>query len=127
MALGFLRSFDRRIDVRSAGTMPGTEVNRKAVMVMSEEGIDIGREVPEPVEKYLGDQWDYVITVCDDANEACPFFSGKVKHRLHIGFEDPSKAVGTEEFVMSEFRRVRDEIKSAFLEFFNKEIVRKLG
>jgi arsenate reductase len=70
----------------------------------------------------LDDKWDYVITVCDDANETCPVFIGKVKHRLHLGFEDPSKAAGTKEFIMSEFRRVRNEIKEAFYILYKSEI-----
>jgi arsenate reductase len=64
------------------------------------------------------DEWDYVITVCDDANETCPVFTGKVKHRLHMGFEDPSHASGSEEFIWSEFRRIRNEIDSIFREFY---------
>jgi len=66
----------------------------------------------------LGEEWDYVITVCGGANESCPMFTGKVKHRLHIGFDDPSDAVGTPEFIHSEFIRVRDEIKKAFYELY---------
>ena len=69
------------------------------------------------MDEFLNDQWDYVITVCDDANETCPVFIGKVKHRLHIGFKDPSKITGSEEFIMSEFRRVRDEIEEEFYKF----------
>ena len=69
---------------------------------------------------------DYVITVCGGANENCPVFPGKVKHRLHIGFDDPSHAVGTDEFIMSEFYRVRDEIKYAFYNLYKEEINSKL-
>lgn len=65
---------------------------------------------------------NYVITVCDDANETCPVFNGKVNHRLHYGFKDPSKVSGTDEFIRSEFRRVRDEIKNKFLEIYYKQI-----
>ena len=70
------------------------------------------------VDQYLNDHWDYVITVCNNANETCPAFYGKVKHRLHIGFEDPSHAIGTDEFILSEFRKVRDEINAKFYEFY---------
>jgi arsenate reductase len=122
MAQGFLRSFDSRIDVQSAGTFPGTEVNSGAVKVMSEAGIDISSEKPKSLDRFLNEVWDYVITVCDDANETCPVFTGKVKHRLHLGFEDPSKARGSEEFVMSEFRRVRDLIRNEFLKLYESEI-----
>lgn len=117
MAHGFLQSFNQDWEVHSAGTIPASRVNPKAVQVMQEAGIDISAHTPKSVEIYLNEEWDYVITVCGGANEACPMFSGKVGKRLHIGFDDPSDAVGTDEFVMSEFRRVRDEIKQRFAEF----------
>ena len=75
-------------------------------------------KVAKSVDEYLNEEWDYVITVCDDAKETCPVFSGKVKNRLHFGFEDPSFAIGSEEFILSEFRRIRDAIKSKFFNFF---------
>jgi len=119
MAQGFLQSYSNKYRVFSAGTFPATEVNSRAITVMSEEGIDISRNTPENVNLYLNEEWDFVITVCDDANETCPVFPGKVMHRLHFGFEDPSKASGSEEFIMSEFRRIRDEIKQHFTYFYN--------
>jgi arsenate reductase len=122
MAHGFLQSFDRSMTVCSAGTQASGKLNEKAVAVMKEVGIDISHHTSDPVEKYLGEEWDYVITVCGGANEACPAFLGKVKERLHIGFDDPSHAVGTEEFIWSEFRRVRDEIKTAFYSFYTQNI-----
>jgi arsenate reductase len=122
MAHGFLQYFDNNLTVCSAGTNPTQKVNEKAVVVMKEVGIDISHHQPKSVEIYLDDVWDYVITVCDDANETCPVFLGKVKHRLHIGFEDPSHAVGTDEFIWSEFRRVRDEIKEGFYNFYIENI-----
>jgi arsenate reductase len=122
MAQGFLQSFDDKIAVFSAGTEPALQINQKAVLVMKEAGIDISHHTPKIVDQYLGEEWDYVITVCDHANETCPLFMGKVKHRLHIGFEDPSNATGTEEFIMSEFRRVRDQIKNEFYNFYIRNI-----
>ena len=122
MAHGFLQSFDSSISVFSAGTKPASKVNEKAVVVMNEVGIDISDHFPQSVGKYISDVWDYVITVCDDANENCPVFTGKVLHRLHIGFEDPSKAIGSDEFVWSEFRRVRDTIKARFYELYINKI-----
>ncbi len=119
MSHGFLQSFDKNIQVFSAGTEPAEQVNPTAVKIMHEVGIDISRHTPTQVDKYLNDTWDYVITVCDDANETCPAFSGKVKNRLHIGFEDPTYATGTDEFILSEFRRVRDEIKTEFRKFYD--------
>jgi arsenate reductase (thioredoxin) len=122
MAHGFLQSFDDRIAVFSAGTEASGRLNEKAVQVMKEAGIDISHHTSDSVDKYLGDEWDYVITVCGGANEACPAFMGKVKHRLHIGFDDPSHAEGTPEFIMSEFYRVRDEIKAGFHKFYTEQI-----
>ena len=122
MAQGFLQSFDRNLIVNSAGTRPAEKVNIRAVRVMKEAGIDIGHHCPKNVAIYLNDEWDYVITVCDHANETCPLFKGKVKHRLHIGFEDPAAITGPEEYVLNEYRRIRDLIKVEFLRFYNEEI-----
>lgn len=120
MAQGFLQSFDKNLKVCSAGTEPAKQVNQKAVQVMKELGVDISHHKPKMVDQYIREEWDYVITVCDHANESCPLFMGKVKHRLHIGFEDPSHAQGSEEFILSEFYRVRDEIKEGFLAFYTQ-------
>lgn len=120
MAQGFLQSFDKNLKVCSAGTEPAKQVNQKAVQVMKELGVDISHHKPKMVDQYILEEWDYVITVCDHANESCPLFMGKVKHRLHIGFEDPSHAQGSEEFILSEFYRVRDEIKEGFLAFYTQ-------
>lgn len=124
MAHGFLQSFDPNIIVRSAGTEASGKLNPKAVTVMKEAGIDISHHTSDAVDLYLGEEWDYVITVCGGANEACPAFIGKVKHRLHMGFDDPSHAVGTDEFIRSEFIRVRDEIRDQFYEFYRNELIR---
>ena len=122
MAHGFLQSFDKELTVRSAGTEATGKLNQQAVAVMKEAGIDISHHTSDSVNLYLNEDWDYVITVCGGANENCPFFPGKVKHRLHIGFDDPSHAVGTEEFIRSEFIRVRDEIRQQFYELYINEI-----
>ena len=95
MAHGFLKSFSSNIEVPSAGTSPAAQVNPLAVETMLEAGIDISSHTPKDVSIYLQQEWDYVITVCGGANESCPAFTGKVKHRLHMGFEDPSEATGT--------------------------------
>lgn len=122
MAQGFLQSFDDKIAVYSAGTEPASRINQKAVMVMSESGIDISSHNPAPIDKYLQDEWDYVITVCDHANKTCPLFMGKVKHRLHIGFEDPAAITGTEDYVLNEYRRIRDLIEKEFRRFYEKNL-----
>ncbi|MDD4148810.1 MAG: arsenate reductase ArsC [Bacteroidales bacterium] len=103
--------------VRSAGTAASGKLNPGAVEAMQEIGIDISHHTSDSVDLYLNYEWDYVITVCGGANEVCPFIS-KVKNRLHIGFDDPSHAVGSEEFIKSEFVRVRDEIKTEFWKFY---------
>lgn len=118
MAHGFLQSFDKNIIVCSAGTEASGKLNEKAVALMKEIGIDISHHTSDSVEMYLNEEWDYVITVCGGANEACPAFFGKVKHRLHIGFDDPSHISGTDDYIWSEFRRVRDEIRLGFREFY---------
>jgi arsenate reductase (thioredoxin) len=122
MAHGFLQSFDNRLTVYSAGTEPAARVNPKAVQAMRESGIDISSHIPGNVDQYLHEEWDFVITVCDHAHETCPIFTGKVKKRLHMGFEDPSRATGTEDFIYGEFRRVRDAIKNAFYKFYIEQL-----
>ena len=123
MAHGFLQSCNPGLEVFSAGTKPAERVNPLAVKVMKEKGIDISGHVPHNVEDYLNEPWDYVITVCGGANETCPAFVGKVRHRVHIGFDDPSDAVGSDEYIMSEFRRVRDEIRSRFEQFYKDNLI----
>ena len=77
------------------------------------------------VDQFLDQGFDYVITVCDGANDTCPAFIGEVKHRLHIGFDDPASATGSEEEVLNVFRRIRDEIISDFNNFYNEQIKNK--
>ena len=78
--------------------------------LMKEKGIDLSGHFPKNVDEFLAESFDYVITVCDHAKENCPVFLGDVKQQIHIGFEDPAEATGTEEEIMEEFRRIRDEI-----------------
>ena len=122
MAEGFLKSFDESLEVYSAGTKPAEKVNPFAVKAMKEIGIDISKGIAENVDKYLSQSFDYVITVCDNAKETCPVFVGNVKHHLHIGFDDPADAVGSEEEVMPVYRRVRDEIKRDFFNFYKNNL-----
>jgi arsenate reductase (thioredoxin) len=122
MAEGFLRSFDKELEVHSAGTWPASMVHPRAIAVMKEVGIDISGGIPKNVDQFLKTKFDYVITVCDHAKETCPVFSGKVIRQLHIGFDDPAESFGTEEHVMSEFRRVRDEIRKKFTEFYTTHL-----
>ncbi len=124
MAEGFLKSFDKKLEVYSAGTEPSNQVNPKAVQVMKEIGIDISRHYPKPVDNFLDKSFDYVVTVCDNAKESCPIFIGKVGKQIHIGFEDPAEATGSEEEILSVFRKVREEIKRDFYEFYLNELKR---
>ena len=122
MAEGFLKSFDARLEVYSAGTQPAPHANSNAVAAMKELGIDISGNKPKSVDIFLSDPFDYVITVCGGARESCPAFTGTVKNRMHIGFDDPADAVGTVEEVMPVYRRVRDEIKAGFYALYAEKI-----
>lgn len=111
MAEGLLRHLaGGRFDAYSAGT-EATRVRLDAVAVMAELGVDISDQESETLDRYLGEPFDYVITVCDDANETCPVFPG-AENRLHWSFEDPSRAGGGEEERLAVYRRVRDEIRA---------------
>jgi arsenate reductase (thioredoxin) len=110
MAEGLLRHLaGDRFEAMSAGT-EATHVRPLAIRAMEEVSIDIAEQESETLDGYLGEPFDYVITVCDDANETCPFFPGAWS-RLHWSFEDPSKAEGSEEEQLAVFRSVRDRIK----------------
>src|SRR5204862_120455 len=98
-----------RADIFSAG-IEKHGVNPKAIAVMKEDGIDISSHTSNLLDEYLEIGFDYMITVCDNARERCPFFQGSAK-RFHIDFPDPAKAKGTEEEIMDEFRRVREQIE----------------
>lgn len=111
MAHGILKHLHPEWNICSAGTKPAAEVHPLGIKVMQEIGIDISHHYPKSLDQYLDQAWDYVITVCGGAKESCPVFSGRVNHRLHIGFDDPDAFEGTEEEVLPQFRRVRDEIR----------------
>jgi len=118
MAEGYLKSLDSGLEVYSAGTKPEVRVNPNAVKVMGETGIDISSQVPKNADMFKDKSFDYVITVCDSAKESCPVFTGDVKNRIHIGFEDPALAKGSDEEVLAVYRKVRDEIKNEFGKFY---------
>ena len=110
MAEGLLRQLaGDRVEVHSAGT-EATHVRPLAIRAMDEVGVNISEQESKTLDRYLHEPFDYVITVCDEANEACPFFPG-AQSRLHWSFEDPSKAEGSEEERLVVFRRVRDGIR----------------
>jgi arsenate reductase len=126
MSAGFLTSWDNRLDVYSAGTNPSPRVNPFAIQAMKEIGVDISNGHPKSVTQYLGQSFDFVITVCDDADKNCPNFRGKVGKRVHIGFPDPAKATGTDAEKLSVFRKVRDDIQQRFRQFYEGEIRKTL-
>jgi arsenate reductase len=110
MAEGFLRAMaGDRFEAGSAGTEK-TSVNPLAIRLMAERGIDLGGHTSKVYADVASEGWDYLITVCDDANERCPWVPGSVK-RLHWSFPDPSRASGTKEERLAVFRRVRDQIQ----------------
>ena len=95
---------------RSAGTRPADRVHPLAVKAMAEVGLDISGGVPELVDRYLDEEWNLVVTVCDSARESCPTFPRPVE-QIHLPFDDPAEAEGSESERMAVFRRVRDEIR----------------
>lgn len=127
MAEGWLQSFDKSLTVCSAGTEPAAQTHLLAIETMAKSGIDISMKHPKPVEQYLDEPWDYVITLCNTADEKCPEFTGKVRHRLHMGTYDPSRAKGTPEFIASEFRRISIQLKKKMYEFYADEILNGNG
>ena len=121
MAAALLRQQRPSWEVASAGTYPLNQVHPLTVRVMAEVGLDISGERPQPVGPLTGQPFDHVITVCDDAREACPVFTGDVRHRHHLPFTDPYWAEGTEQERLAAFRRVRETIRMAF-EAFVEEV-----
>jgi arsenate reductase len=120
MAEGLLRHLaGDRFEAHSAG-IEATHIRPLAIRAMDEIGVDISGQESKTLERYLGEPSDYVITVCDEANEACPFFPG-AKNRLHWSFEDPSHADGSEEERLAIFRRVRDETREHIEQQFANE------
>lgn len=114
MAEGILRSVAVHfLDVRSAGSRPAGYVHPMAIEVMQEIGIDISSHHSKHMDEFLGEKVETVITVCGNADQACPMFPGQV-HRHHWGFDDPAHATGTDDEIRGEFRRVRDQIRLVF-------------
>ena len=116
MAEGLLRHLaGDRFEVRSAGTKPGS-VRSEAILVLDELGIDISSHHSKAFDEFAGQSFDYVITVCDNAKESCPLFSGPAR-RIHWSLEDPASLSGTEEQRLTEFRRIRDQIRGRLTDF----------
>ena len=122
MAHGFLNHFNNEMEVYSAGVHPAYRVMPESVEVMAEKDIDISKHTPDHVYDYVKDEFDYVITVCDHANETCPIFEGKVKHRLHMPFPDPIHSKGDFKKRLKVYREVRDSIEEKFYKLYKEEI-----
>jgi arsenate reductase (thioredoxin) len=121
LAHGFLQSFDKRLQVFSSGTEPAARVNPTAIDVMKKVDIDISKHRPTHVSQYLSEEWDYVITIWENPKKTCPVFQGKVRHWLHIGFDDPSLVRGSYVEVINEFYRVRNDIRDEFYKLYETE------
>lgn len=102
----------------STGTFQAANVHPLTIRVMHEIGIDISKNTPKDMDQFLSREFDHVITVCNNAKENCPVFYGEVKIKTHIGFDDPAASTGTEEEIIANFRRIRDEIKVKSKAFF---------
>lgn len=121
IAEGYVRHFaNEKANVYSAG-VETHGVNPRAVAIMAEDGIDISSHTSNNVDEYYDIPFDYVITVCDNAKERCPFFPSDAK-KLHYNFPDPAKAEGSEEEIMQQFRLVRDEIKEYCRRFADENL-----
>lgn len=126
MAEGFLKSFDTTLEIVSAGTEPGEHVHPFAIRTMKEVKIDISNNYPKTVNDFLSEEFDYVITVCGGAKENCPVFTGMVKNQIHIGFDDPTETSGTDEKIIKEFRRIRNEIEHDFKKLYFEKLITRL-
>jgi arsenate reductase len=121
IAEGYLRYYaGNKAEVYSAG-IETHGVNPRAIATMKEDGIDISKHTSNHVDEYAGIDFDYIITVCDNAKENCPYFPSNAK-RLHQNFPDPAKATGTEAEIMKQFAEVRDTIKTFAKKFVNENL-----
>lgn len=123
MAEALLRSIDKDLEVVSAGTRPEKNINRNSVRVMSEMGIDLSGYKPKNIKNFTGENFDFFISLCDNAKSICPEFTGIVKNKIHLPFEDPADAEGTEEQILNEYRKSRDDIKNALQQLYETKIM----
>ncbi|MBC8186466.1 arsenate reductase ArsC [candidate division KSB1 bacterium] len=118
IAEGYLRHFaGEKFEVLSAGLEPG-KVNPNAILVMKEDNVDISSNTSDDINSFIKEKFDYIITVCDNAKENCPYFAGNAL-RIHWSFEDPADATGSDEEVLAVFREVRDQIKTKIIGFIS--------
>lgn len=121
MAEGLINACLEGFEAYSAGTEPNRYVHPKVIEVMNEIGIDLSLNETKRLDQFQQERFDYVITVCNSAREQCPVWLGEAGARIHIGFDDPAEATGSDEEITAEFRRVRDEIRKRVLGFLQKE------
>lgn len=121
IAHGYLAHFAKEKAEVYSGGVETHGVNPRAIQTMKEDGIDIAAHTSNNVNEYSEINFDYIITVCDNAKERCPYFPGSAK-RLHYNFPDPAKATGTEEEIQAEFQRVRVLIKNYILYFIDENL-----
>ena len=120
MAEGFTRHhLGDYFDVYSAGTKP-KGINTRAIRAMAELGIDITAQSSKSVKKFISEEFDLVVTLCDDAKESCPVFPG-IREIIHLRFEDPASAVGSDEEIVKIFRKVRDDIKERLIDYLKEK------
>ena len=122
IAEGFFKKYKSTWEVKSAGTNP-KGLNLLAVYVMLEKGIDISNQKSKNIDQFINSKFDYVITVCDNAKENCPYFAGGATY-IHWSFPDPDTFTGNEEDKINEFRKVRDAIEKKILSFLKDEIIK---
>jgi arsenate reductase len=125
MAHGFMKSFDPGLEVYSAGIKPESVVNPYAIKVMNESFIDISQHIPHNINQFVNDDFDLLLTVCDNAKTMCPEFEGNVTKRIHMGFEDPADAIGSDQEILNFYRKIRDEIKNEMFILYKKLINNK--
>lgn len=123
MAEAWLKNINPEINVHSSGVSPKEEMNPLAVKAMMDQGIDISNRKPTHVNNYINEDWDYIMTISDFAKENLPEFKAEVKNRIHYVFDDPTKAEGDEDFVLSEYKRVSLDINHTM--FFMNDVVFK--
>ena len=123
MAEGLINArLGEQFQAYSAGTKPSGYVHPKAIAVMQEIGIDLSQNQSQSTDQFRGVPFDYVITVCDSANENCPVWFDKAEVRTHIGFDDPAEVTGSEDEQLREFRRIRDEINTQVLGYLKERV-----
>jgi len=120
MVEGFLKSFDLDLEVYSAGTQPSKAIHPIAIEVMQEDFIDISKNSTKHVNDYLHESFDYAITFNHDTNKPYPIFSGEVKNKINMNFDDPDEAIGSDDEIRNIYRRIRDEIKNSFFKFYKQ-------